>query len=336
MKKRKALCVVLAVVMFLALTASVYGAGAEEEEPVRMIIADVYPVGAPFPEAMEWMQEEIETRSDGEILVEYHPAGALGGATELFSSVMAGDIHYTMLGPREAGQYIPEVGILTGPYVFRDWDHAHAVLTGEIGQELADMVREELGLRVIGSNYEYGVRNLTTSNTVVQRPEDLQGVRVRAEDLRETIAMISAMGAEPVPVAFGELYTALQQGVVEGQENPIHVSIDNGFHEVQRYAILTEHVHNMGWGFINDAWFQSLSAEHQEILETTIEEAVAMNNELTREKEAAARQEWEDAGGEIIEDVDQDAFRENIEQAIYQDLMAEEWQVLYERIQNVR
>lgn len=327
MKKNKIILVSLVLMMLFAY------AGMGIAAPIRFAISANSTPQAPFSRSMEWVERTIERRTNGEIDVQYYFLGQLGSAREQFEMVMSGDLDYVMLGPREAGRYMPELGILNGPYIFRDFDHAFKVMEGEIGQELSQKCIEQLGLRIIAT-HEFGVRHLTTSGKPIYSPADLRGLKMRVMDEPVSIALMRAMGGEATPIAFAELYLALQQGVADGQENPISNIIASNLHEVQKYVMLTGHVYNIGTGFLNEAKYQSLTPEQQEIIISTLREGAAISDFLTIEDEVSGFEVWKAAGNEIIE-VDVEAFKKPAVESIYYDLMKDEWLELFEKIQAV-
>jgi len=327
MRNKIMVIVILSMFMLIILSGTCFAAS------IKFIIAAGYTPQQPFSRSMEWVKRTIERRTNGEIDVEYYPGGQLGYGKELMDSVISGDIDYTMLGPREAGRYVTEIGIFNAPYIFRDFEHAYKVMEGSIGKKMEEKLLDKIGIRTVGV-YEYGSRYLTTANKIVKSPKDLHGVKIRVMDEPVSIAVMQAMGAVPVPISFGELYLALKQGIVEGQENPIANIIAQSFDEVQKYLILTGHVHNMGSGYMNEAKFQSLSPRNQEILISTLMEGVAICNFLQAEDEKEGFKIWKEAGNEIIE-VDVDLFKKPVAESIFYDLKKDEWKDLYEEIQAV-
>lgn len=303
--------------------------------PIRFSVSANCTPEHPFSQSMKWVERTLERRTNGEIDVVYYFLGELGSAKEQLDLLMSGDLDYVMLGPREVGRYISEVGILNGPYIFRDFDHAFKVMDSSIGEELNKKCIDQLGIRIIIGVYEFGVRHLTTTNKIIKSPEDLHGVKMRVMDDPASIAIMRAMGAEAVPIAFGELYLALKQGVADGEENPISNIIATKFHEVQKYLMLTGHSYNIGCGFINEAKFQSLTPENREILVSTLLEGAALSDFLTEQAEIEGFKIWEEAGNEIIK-VDVEAFKKPVVESIYYDLNKDEWKDLFEEIQAIK
>mgnify|MGYP001129938939 CR=1 FL=1 len=303
-------------------------------DPIRFSISANCTPEHPFSRSMKWVERTLERRTNGEIDVEYYFLGQLGSAKEQMELLMSGDLDYVMLGPREVGRYIPEVGILNGPYIFRDFDHAFKVMESSIGKELNEKCIDQLGIRIIVGVYEFGVRHLTTSKKIIKSPEDLHGEKMRVMDEPVSIAVMRAMGAKAVPIAFGELYLALKQGIADGQENPISNIIACKFQEVQKYLMLTGHVWNIGCGFINEAKYQSLTPENREIVVNTLQEGSAISDFLTEQAEIEGFKIWEEAGNEIIK-VDVEAFKKPVVESIYYDLKKDEWKDLFEEIQAI-
>lgn len=324
MNKRIKISILLLVAIIFITTNTTFAA------PIKIIAAHVYAVNHPFSVSMEWVKRTLERRTNGEIQVEIYPAQQMGTVKEHVDGVISGDMDFSMLGPREVGRYVPEAGILNGPYIFRDFDHAIKVVEGEIGQEINKKMIETIGVRSIAV-YEYGVRHLTTGNTIARKPEDLKGLKIRSMDDPGSMAVIRAMGGNPVPVDFAELYLALRQGIADGQENPISTILAMNFHEVQKYLMLTGHSYNIGLGLFNEAKFQILRPDLQETVLRTFREGAAINDILIELEEEEGFEKWKAAGNEIIE-VDVETFMKPVVESTYYDLYKSEWKDLYERI----
>jgi len=208
----------------------------------------------------------VEAETSGQIEVNLFPAGQLGGERELIESTKLGTIQMSMVSGAIAGQFKPAM-VLDIPYLFSSAPVAWAVLDGPFGDELSEAILKTTGMRNLAYG-ETGFRNFTNSKHAIKSPADMVGLKFRVMETPLYITMVKALGASPTPIAWPEVYTSLQQGVVDGQENPVGVIYNNKFYEVQKFLILDGHAYGADFMLINDKFFNSLSAEHQKILKT--------------------------------------------------------------------
>jgi tripartite ATP-independent transporter DctP family solute receptor len=206
----------------------------------------------------------VEAESSGAIQVQLYPAGQLGGERELIESTKLGTLQMAMVSGAIAGYFKPAM-VLDIPYLFSSAPAAWEVLDGPFGDELAAAILKETGMRVLAYG-ETGFRNFTNSKRPIQSPADLKGLKIRVMETPLYITMIKSLGASPTPIAWPETYTSLQQGVVDGQENPVSVIIQAKFSEVQKHLTLDGHTYGADFLLINDGVFGKLPAEHQGIL----------------------------------------------------------------------
>ena len=307
---------------------------AEEAPPMKPIVLKVghiFPVSHVVHRALTEMAEYVATESGGGLELEIFPMGQLGQGANLSENVMLGTVDMATAGPGLLSNLEPSFGIWGAEYVFEDVDGLFDVVESPIGQEIFERLRSRRGLRVIGVGY-LGARHLTTTKTPVRTPADLRGLKIRVPGIPYRRAAFTALGASPTPMAFAELYLGLQQGVVDGQENPLPQIVSMKFYEVQDYLIMTGHAQNPEMLIMNDAKFLSLPAEYQDLL-------VAVGNEIfgeqTREMTDAEsaellRQLREDHGMTVIEP-DLEAFRRAV--ADVPGDFSEEWgEGTYERV----
>ena len=175
-------------------------------------------------------RETLERLSDGKFTVVEHPSSALGGERDMIEGLQIGSVDLVITSSGPLGNFAPEVLVLDLPFLFRDYEHARGVLDGEIGQEMLENMRDQDLVGLAWS--ENGFRHLTNSQRAVDAPEDLDGLKVRTMENQVHMRAFEAMGAAPTPMAWPEVYTALQQGTVDGQENPIPVIAAAKFWEV--------------------------------------------------------------------------------------------------------
>jgi tripartite ATP-independent transporter DctP family solute receptor len=207
----------------------------------------------------------LEERTGGGIKIANFPGGALGGEKDVLEGMRGGSIHISLLGLT----LMPFLDVLWGPYVFRDNDHARKVLQGEIGQGWKDRVlKQSGGLRLIDYVY-FGPRQLTTKNTPARTPAELRGLKIRVMEAPIYIATWKALGASPVPMPFPAIFTALQQGTIDAQENPLELVMATSLFEVQKYVVLTNHSRPYRYLMMSDDAFNRMSRDQQRIFEET-------------------------------------------------------------------
>lgn len=241
------------------------------------------------------------------ITVASHPAGQLGTEEELLEQVANGSLELSIAGPSFLAAYHEPAGVLDAAYAFQDVDHFERTVNGEIGAKIWRGLREEAGLRVLGTWY-YGARHVT-ANKPVRAPEDLAGLKLRAPNNPINIANTKAMGGTAAPMALGEVYLGLQQGVIDGQENPIPTIETNKFAEVQKSVSLTGHVFQGTAVVIGEETFQGLEPAQQKALTDAVAEAGDRVRKCIEDDEQKTLSEWRDSGAiEVVDDVDVNAF----------------------------
>lgn len=283
------------------------------------------------------LAELVKERTENRVQINVFPAGQLGSNPEIFQGVQFGTIDMGVIPPPALADIVPEYAIFDAGYIFRDVEHYKKVVNGPIAQELEDKLVKNGEIRVLGTEL-LGVRHLTTTNKPVYSPEDLKGMKIRAVEFPVYLETIKGMGATPTAVSFSELFGALQQGIVDGQENPIPSIWSAKLHVVQKYLMLTGHIISGLTIAINEGVYQGLSEEDQRILKESTIEAIAYGEEILNRQEAELLDELRKEGMTVI-DVEQglkiDEFRERTRSHILS-VYSEKWgEDLYDRIQSV-
>jgi len=248
----------------------------------------------------------VEQRTNGRIKIQNFYSGALGGERESIEAVQLGtqELTFTSTGP--VPNFVPEAKILDIPFLFRDKAHAQAVLDGPIGSELLTKFDAKGFKALIWA--ENGIRHMTNSKRPVNVPEDLKGLKMRTMENPIHIAAYKSLGIVPTPMAFPEVFTALQQGTVDGQENPLSVILFAKFSQVQKHLTLTGHVYSPALILMNkDAW-EKLSAGDKAIFMDAAKEAVKVNRARVAEDDAKGVAELRSQGMQIIENPDKAKF----------------------------
>ncbi|MFQ6554206.1 TRAP transporter substrate-binding protein [Aestuariibius insulae] len=276
---------------------------------------------------------KLEELSGGEWTGEQAPAGQLGGERDMIEGLQIGSLDVVITSTGPLGNFVPEVYALDLPFLFRDYDHARAVLDGEVGEELLGKINEN---QLVGLAWsENGFRHVTNSQRPVNTPEDLNGLKLRTMENRVHMEAFSQMGAAPTPMAFPELFTALQQGVVDGQENPVTVITASKFWEVQDHVSLTGHVYSPAAVLASPIVLDALTEEQQGwFYEAAAAAAEATRAEVNRLEDAGVALLREN-GMEVVTDIDKAPFAELAQPAyaVYTDQYGTE---LVERIQAVQ
>lgn len=260
-----------------------------------------------FQTISEQFAELVSERTDGEITIEIYPSDQLGNQTQLVEGTLLGTNDMVLTSDAVLSNFVPQVGMINLPFIFRDSEHVRAALDGEVGQDLSAMV-EEQGAVVVGW-WENGFRHITNSRNPIETPEDLKGMQLRVPEGPVFVSTFEALGVNPTPISFGELYSALQLGVVDGQENPPAHILTQKFHEVQDYVSRTGHIYLSSPVLINKSLLESLSEEHQSVILETGRELAAVHTSMVLEEE---EQQWEEIAGYGMEinDVDPAPFVE--------------------------
>jgi TRAP-type transport system periplasmic protein len=292
----------------LALLLSGCGAGGDSTGPVRLRLAHIYDLQAPTHACgavtvARWIRE-----ADVGLEVTVYPAAQLGNEGELLEQLATGQLEMAIAGPSFLATWHELIGAFDAAYAFDDADHLLEVANGAIGAGLWETLRERHGMRVLHTWF-YGERHITARKPV-RRPEDLRGFRLRMPDARVWLATGEALGGSPTPISFTEVYMALQQGIVDGQENPITTIQAMGFHEVQSHLNLTGHIQSSTQLLIADRVWRRLNETQQAALEDAARAAgLEVRACIERGDEEILARWRKDGAMQIVEDVDVESFR---------------------------
>ena len=256
--------------------------------------------------AIDTFAKEVEKRTSGRYKIQTFYSGSLGGERESIEAVQLGtqELTFTSTGP--VPNFVPETKILDIPFLFRDKAHARAVLDGPIGQEMLTKF-DSKGMKAIAWG-ENGVRHMTNSKRPVNTPDDLKGLKLRTMENPVHVQAYKGLGIVTTPMAFPEVFTALQQGTVDGQENPLSVIMAAKFDQVQKYLTLTGHVYSPCVLLMNKASWDKLSAADKAAFTAAAKEAVKANRARVDEDDAKGVAELRGKGMQVIENVDKGRF----------------------------
>lgn len=274
--------------------------------------------------------DEVSERTDGAVKVEIFPNEILGTERELLEGIRMGTLADLTITGETLGNWAPKVGILGAMYLFRDTDHIKKIADGPIGDEIEQDILEKSNLRVL-TWFERGPRYLT-SNKPIRTPADAKGLKIRVPNVPWFIKGWQAIGANPAPMAFSEVFTALQQGVMDAQENPLALINSAKFYEVQKYVNLTGHIRQWIYLVIGEDQFQSLTEQQQTAIRDAADIAHDYYQQMFYEQEGELRKILEDKGMTFVE-VDGEAFRNAVKNVVYDEFP--QYIDLYERIQAI-
>jgi len=257
-----------------------------------------------FVKATEKFKELIEKRTNGQLKVEIFPSSQLGGEREMQEMVALGTLEMSVSGITVI--YEPLYALLEAPFLYRDRDHIKKVMASPIVAELGESLLKK-GIRYIGF-YENGFRNITNSKRAINAPADVKGLKIRTPENLAQIETFKALGAVATPMAFSELYNALAQGVVDGQENPLQNIWNGKFYEVQKHLAMTGHIYNSAYILISDKFWSGLSADHRKALAESIQEASAFQLDMVANLDKQLLEDMKAKGMQVTMP-DRNAFR---------------------------
>lgn len=275
----------------------------------KLNFAHVYETSEPYHEWALWAADEIEERTDGRYTIEVHPASSLGKEADINEGLQLGTVDLIFTGNQFAGRFYGPIGIAGAPYMFRDFDHWRAYADSDLFQEIAQGYQDETGNVPLAMNY-YGRRH-TTSNEPINEPSDMEGLKIRVPNAPMYMMFPEAVGANPTPIAFAEVYLALQQGVVDAQENPLPTIKAKAFHEVQDYINLTGHITDSLITIAGGPLWNRLSEEDREIFrEVYMEAGERITADILEQEEELVA--WFEEEGTTVNEVDTEPFREAV------------------------
>ena len=257
--------------------------------------------------------DEIDKGTQGRYKCQQFPSSALGGEREQIEAVQIGtqDLVNTSTGP--VGNFVPEVKIVDIPFLFRDYDHARKVMDGAIGQEILAKFPSK-GIIALGWT-ENGFRHMTNSTRDIVKPSDAAGLKMRTMENKVHMDGYTTFGILPTPMAFPELFGALQQGTVDGQENPIPVILSSKFAQVQKHLSLTGHVYSPALLLLSPRVWAKLSDADKKVFTEAAKKAGAAQRKKVNDDENTGIAQLEKDGMKVTKVVDGNAFREALKPA---------------------
>ncbi|MDT3359221.1 MAG: TRAP transporter substrate-binding protein [Spirochaetota bacterium] len=340
MKKR-----IIALLLVVSLVGVLFAAGQAEAsgptaaKPLVLRYAHMNPASSPNGLQATYFADKIAEKTGGAIKIEVYPASQLGSISEMAEAVSMGSIamHHNTYGGLQP--LLNDLGLFDTPYLYRDVDHLLKATDPETSpalKELNQKLIDTRGVRILYSFY-FGTRELT-ANHAVYSPKDLAGKKIRAIPSPIYLAAVEGMGAVAVPIDWAEVPVALSTGVADGQENPVSTLVTSNIYEVQKFAMMTDHIMGSEPVVINEKVWQGLSAEHKKIFTEVARETRDWASNYVLQNEAKDVQTLKDKGMKIITKADGlkvDEFRANVSKVV-NDRFGAAWGKYYEMIAAVK
>ena len=296
-----------------SMLAMLLGAGPALAQAKVMNLAFTPPADSHYGDAARAFADTIAERSDGAFEIALRPAGALGGERDVIEGLQIGTVELTISSTGPIGNFVPEVYALDFPFLFDDYASAHAVLDGEIGQELLASFQPH---GIVGLAWaENGFRHITNSVRPIREPADLSGLKLRTMENEVHIAAFRAAGAAPTPMSWTEVLTSLQQGTIDGQENPIPIVTANNMWEIQDNITLTGHVYSPAVVAMSAIHWDGLTEEQQGWFVEAAQAAAAASRQTVAANEESGIALMRENGMEVIDGIDKAAFAAAVQPA---------------------
>ena len=296
-----------------SMLAMLLGAGPALAQAKVMNLAVTPPADSHYGDAARAFAETIAERSGGAFEIALRPAGALGGERDVIEGLQIGTVELTISSTGPIGNFVPQVYALDFPFLFDDYASAHAVLDGEIGQELLASFQPH---GIVGLAWaENGFRHITNSVRPIREPADLAGLKLRTMENEVHIAAFRAAGAAPTPMSWTEVLTSLQQGTIDGQENPIPIVTANNMWEIQDNITLTGHVYSPAVVAMSAIHWDGLTEEQQGWFVEAAQAAAAASRQTVAANEESGIALMRENGMEMIDGIDKAAFAAAVQPA---------------------
>ncbi len=296
--------------------------------------SDTHPDGYPTVEGVKAMAAEVKEKSGGRICIEVFPSSQLGEEKDTIEQTQFGVIDMVRASFGSFNDIVPVTQLMSLPYLFRSEEHQHAVMDGPIGEEIAKAFEEKDLIAL--AYYDGGARNFYNSQKPIQSVEDLKGMKFRVMQNDVFVDMMAALGANATPMPYGEVYSSIQTGVIDGAENNFPSYDSSGHAEVAKYFTLDQHLMVPELVAVSKIAWDKLSPEDQEIMRTAAKNSATVQRRLWAEQEKASEEKVVAAGAEVIKDVDKTAFIEAMAPVYEKYVTTPEAQDLVKRIQETQ
>ena len=268
--------------------------------------AHVYETPEPYHQQALWAAEEIKKRTNGRYAIQVFAASQLGNENQINEGLGLGTVDIIYTGTSFAGSIHKPIGISGAPFMLRDFDHWKAYRDSKLFRDIAKGYEDKTRHKVIALTY-YGER-MVTANKEIKKPEDMKGMKLRVPPAPLYLMLAKSVGANATPIAFAEVYLALQQGTVDGQENPLPTIMAKKFYEVQSHIMLSGHITESLLTIVGGHVWAEMTPEDQKVFSDVMKEAAARSTDAIRASEQKLAEEFKKLGKTVVE-VDREAFR---------------------------
>ena len=296
-----------------AAVAALLGTAGLAQAQTKLKWAHVYETSEAYHTQSVWAAGEIKKRSNGKFDIQVFPASTLGKETDINQGLQLGTVDIIISGPSFAARSYPRFGISYYPYTFRDADHLLKYAKSDVFKELSEGYKAKTGIQTVAVTY-YGARH-STSNKAFKNCDEMKGLKMRVPDVPAYMALPRACGANPTPIAFAEVYLALQNGTVDAQENPLPTIEAKKFYEVQKNIIMTGHILDSLVTQVGPHVWNKLTDADKKIFTDVMQEAAARGTDQIKKREGELVSEFKKKGINMI-DVNKDDFRARIVKAV--------------------
>jgi len=254
-----------------------------QDKPVNFKLGHSVATDHPYHLGAMKFAELVAQRTGNKVKIDINPSAQLGGERDLVEGLQLGTVDLVVTSTGPVGGFVPKMFVVDLPFLFQSREHAYKVLDGPIGTDLLGALSAK-GIKGLAF-WENGFRNITNSTRPIEKPEDLKGIKIRTMENKIHLASFKAWGASPTPMAFPEVYTALQQKTIDAQENPIAIIYTAKFYEVQKYLSLTGHFYSPALLLMAEKAYSSLPKDIQKVFDDTALECATYERNLLRDNE---------------------------------------------------
>jgi len=295
----------------LVATGALIAGSVQAADPILIGIGYPTPLVGPHGAGAKGFEEELNRLAPGRFKVQHFPGGSLGGEREMVESLQLGTLQMAITGTAIIGNFVPEMMAMDIPFLFRDSAHARNTLDGQIGKDLLNKFNQK---NLVGLTFgEIGFRHITDNKKAIKSADDLRGLKIRTMENPVHLAAFRALGAQPTPMAWTEVMTALQQGTIDGQENPISIIVSTKLWQTQKYMTLSRHVFTPIAFTMSGAFFTKLSPSDQDIVLKAAINGRTTNRQYIDQVEKSGLDEIRKNGMQITTEIDTADFQKKLE-----------------------
>jgi TRAP-type transport system periplasmic protein len=287
----------------------------------------------PYQKGAEKFKQIVEEKSQGKIKINIFPSSQLGNGRDEIEGLQLGTIQFHIGSVAPVANFAPKLNVLSLPYLFQSREQAIKVLDGDLGKELSSDLEKKGIINLMF--WENGFRHLTNNVKPIKTAADVKGLKIRVQESPAYISFVKALGATPTPIPFGELYTAMEQKVVDGQENPLAQIATNKFNEVQKYLTLDGHTYDAAVFLVSKAAFDKLPPDLQQVVKDAAKEAGDYERQVSKDLDAKFLKQLKDGGMQVEEHPDIASFQKAVE-PVYKEMESTIGKDLIDKIKNTK